>query len=142
MEIHIRRGRRTDYAALAALCTWPATEGNLPRLFRRAVADLGYDLYVAEEGGRAIGVVAVSYVRALGLGGQRATLEELVVDPKRRGTGVGRQLAEFALLRARRRGARAFEACSPDVAAGRFLERVGFRPCGTRYSRALEEDPR
>jgi len=38
-------------------------------------------------------VVAVSYVRALGLGGQRATLEELVVDPKRRGTGVGRQLA-------------------------------------------------
>ena len=85
MEIHIRRGRRTDYAALAALCTWPAAEGNLPRLFRRAVADLGYDLYVAEEGGRAIGVVAVSYVRALGLGGQRATLEELVVDPEEAG---------------------------------------------------------
>jgi len=142
MEMHIRRGRRTDYAALAALCAWPAAEGNPLRLFRRAVADLGYDLYVAEEGGRAIGVVAVSYVRALGLGGQRATLEELVVDPQRRGAGVGRQLAEFALRRARRRGARAFEARSPDAAGGRFLERVGFHPCGTRYARALEEGPR
>src|SRR5262245_43263901 len=142
MEIHIRRGRRTDYAALAALCTWPATEGNLPRLFRRTVADLGYDLYVAEEEGRAIGMVAVSYVRALALGGQRATLEELVVDPRRRGTGVGRQLVEFAFRRARRRGARACEARSPDEAAGRFLERVGFRPCGALYSRPLEKGPR
>jgi ribosomal protein S18 acetylase RimI-like enzyme len=141
MEIHIRRGRRTDYAVLAALCSWPATGGPSPRLFRRAIADLGYDLYVAEEGGRAIGVVAVSYVRTLALGGQRATLEELFVDPAKRRAGIGRHLAEFAIGRARRRGARVFEARSADDDGGRFLERVGFRACGTRYVRALEEAP-
>ncbi len=135
-------GRRTDYAVLAALCSWPATGGSSPRLFRRAIADLAYDLYVAEETGRAIGMVAVSYVRALALGGQRATLEELFVDPAKRQAGVGRRLAEFAIRRARRRGARAFEARSSDEAAGRFLERLGFRTCGTRYARALEDGPR
>jgi ribosomal protein S18 acetylase RimI-like enzyme len=139
MEIHIRRGRRTDYAVLAALCSWPATGGGSPRLFRRAIADLAFDLYVAEETGRAIGMVSVSYVRELALGGQRATLENLVVDPARRQAGVGRQLAEFAIRRARRRGVRAFEARCPDEAAARFLERLGFRARGTRSVCALEE---
>jgi ribosomal protein S18 acetylase RimI-like enzyme len=142
MQIHIRRGRRTDYAALAALCSWPATGGTSPRLFRRAIADLAFDLYIAEETGRAIGMVAVSYVRALALGGQRATLEDLVVDPARRRTGIGRQLAEFAIRRARRRGARVFEARSADEAVGRFFERLGFRACGARYVCTLEDGPR
>jgi GNAT superfamily N-acetyltransferase len=87
-------------------------------------------------------VVAVSYVRTLALGGQRATLEELFVDPAKRGAGVGRHLAEFAIGRARRRGARAFEARSADDDGRRFLERMGFRTCGRRYVRALEEAPR
>jgi ribosomal protein S18 acetylase RimI-like enzyme len=142
MAIHIRRGRRTDYAALAALCSWPTTGASPRRLFRRAVADLSFDLYVAEETGRTIGMVAVSYVRVLALGGQRATLEDLVVDPARRRAGVGRELAEFAIRRARRRGARAFEARSADEAAGVFLERLGFRPCGARYVHTLGEPPR
>jgi GNAT superfamily N-acetyltransferase len=142
MEIHIRRGRRTDYAVLAALCAWPAAGHASARLFRRTLADLAYDLYVAEDEGRMIGMVAVSYVRALALGGQRATLEELVVDQGKRRAGVGRQLAEFAIRRARRRGARAFEARGADENAGRFLERLGFRVFGARYVRALDEGSR
>ena len=85
MDIHIRRGRRTDYAALAALCSWPRDEQRPQRslpLFRRTVSDLAYDLYVADHLGEPVGVVAVSYVRELGLGGQRATLEELLVHPE------------------------------------------------------------
>ena len=142
MEIRIRRGRRTDYAALAALCGWPAVAGSparAVRMFRRTVADLAYDLYVAEEDGTLVGVVAVSYVRELRLGGQRATLEELVVDRGRRRSGVGRRLVEFVIERARRRGARAFEARPDDEAAARFLESTGFRPSGTRYARPLAE---
>ena len=80
MDIHIRRGRRTDYAALAALCSWPRDEQRPQRslrLFRRTVSDLAYDLYVADHLGEPVGVVAVSYVRELGLGGQRATLARL-----------------------------------------------------------------
>jgi GNAT superfamily N-acetyltransferase len=145
MEIHIRRGRRTDYEALSALCAWPTVEQSAARstrLFRNTVSDLAYDLYVAEDGGTPVGMVAVSYVRALPLGGQRATLEELVVRPDRRGAGIGRRLLEFAIGRARRRGARAFEARPGDAAAERFLDQVGFRAGGPRYARSLlTEDP-
>jgi GNAT superfamily N-acetyltransferase len=145
MDIHIRRGRRTDYAALAALCSWPRDEQRPQRslrLFRRTVADLAYDLYIADHLGEPVGVVAVSYVRELGLGGQRATLEELLVHPERRGSGIGRQLLEFALRRARRRGARRFEARPADEDAGRFLDHVGFKPSGSRYACELAQDGR
>jgi ribosomal protein S18 acetylase RimI-like enzyme len=142
MEIRIRRGRRTDYAAVAALCGWPMVDGSPARsvrMFRRTVADLAQDLYVAEEDGTLLGVVAVSYVRELRLGGQRATLEELVVAAERRRAGVGRRLLDFVIARARRRGARSFEARPVDEAAARFLERTGFRPSGPRYARPLTE---
>ena len=144
MEIHIRRGRRTDYEALSALCAWPMVEQNparSTRLFRNTVSDLAYDLYVADDGGTPVGMVAVSYVRVLSLGGQRATLEELVVRPDRRGAGIGRRLLEFAIGRARRRGVRAFEARPADEAAERFLDHVGLRAGGPRYARSLAEDP-
>jgi GNAT superfamily N-acetyltransferase len=143
MEIHIRRGRRADYEVLATLCAWPMVErspARSTRLFRHTVSDLAYDLYVADDGGTLVGVVAVSYVRALPLGGQRATLEELVVRPDRRGAGLGRRLLEFAIARARRRGARAFEARPTDEAAVRFLDRVGLRPDAPRYWCSLAED--
>ena len=143
MEIHIRRGRRTDYDALCALCSWPMVEqspARSVRLFRRTVSDLAYDLYVAHDGGTPIGMVAVSYVRALPLGGQRAMLEELVVHPGRRGAGIGRRLLEFAIGRARRRGVRAFEARPTDEAAERFLDHVGFRAGGRRYACSIGEE--
>jgi GNAT superfamily N-acetyltransferase len=143
MEIRIRRVRRTDYAALAALCGWPPVDSNRARslrLFRKVVSDLAYDLYVAEEGEGPVGVVAVSYVRALALGGQRATLEDLVVHPERRLGGVGRRLLEFVVRRAVRRGARAFEARPADEAAERFLDRLGFRPRGRRYACPIGEE--
>ena len=136
METRIRRGRRTDYAALAALGAWPGVAGSPARsirLFRRVAADLAYDLYVAEAGEQSIGFVAVSYVRVLGLGGQRATLEALVVHPEFRGHGVGRRLLELVLRRAERREVRAFEARPADEMAERFLDHLGFRPRGRRY---------
>jgi len=137
MAIRIRRGRRTDYAALAALGAWPRIEGGPARslrLFRRVAADLAYDLYVAQTGERVVGLVAVSYVRALALGGQRATLEQLVVDPGHRGRGIGRRLLEFVLARAERRGVVVIEARPEDEIAERFLEHLEFRPRGRRYA--------
>jgi ribosomal protein S18 acetylase RimI-like enzyme len=140
MEIRIRRGRRTDYAALAALGGWPSVDehpARSVRLFRRVISDLAYDLYVAEAAERIIGLVAVSYVRVLPLGGQRARLEELVVDRGHRGLGVGRKLVELALRRAQKRGVRAIEARTDDESAGRFLEHVGFRARGRSYEASL-----
>jgi len=139
--IHIRRGRRTDYEALAALGGWPSAADRphaARRRFRNIIADLAYDLYVAEEAGEPVGVVAVSYVRDLALGGERATLEQLRVRADRRGQGIGGSLLTFALERARRRGARRFEARPQDESAERFLDRFGLTRGGSRHGRDLE----
>jgi GNAT superfamily N-acetyltransferase len=136
MEIRIRRGRRTDYGALAALGDWPPVDhhpARSVRLFRRVVSDLAYDIYVAEAGERIVGLVTVSYVRALSLGGQRARLEELVVAREHRGLGVGRKLLDLALRRAWKRGVRVIEARANDESSGRFLDHVGFRAQGRSY---------
>ena len=145
MDIRIRRGRRTDFDALSALGAWPSVDASPRRsirLFRRVIGDLAYDLYVADEEGSAVGMVTVSYVRVLGLGAQRAMLEELVVREDRRGAGIGRRLAEFAIHRAEKRGARLVRASPADETAERFLERVGFRRAGFQYERpAAGGDP-
>ena len=108
--------------------------------FAATVSDLAYDLYVAYDGGTPIGMVAVSYVRALPLGGQRAMLEELVVHPGRRGRGSAGGFSSSRSRRARRRGVRAFEARPTDEAAERFLDHVGFRAGGRRYARSIGEE--
>jgi GNAT superfamily N-acetyltransferase len=134
MPLRIRRGRRTDFEALSRLAGWPKVDGSerrSVRLFRRVVADLGADLYVAEEAGEAVGLVAVNYVRVLRLGGQRAMVEELVVRADRRGAGIGRSLLEFALRRALRRGVRAICAVPSSEEGERILGKAGFRPAGS-----------
>ncbi|MGH7804003.1 MAG: GNAT family N-acetyltransferase [Candidatus Binatia bacterium] len=139
-NVHIRRARRDDFESLAALTGWPDVAGSerrTIRLFRNILADQAYDLYVAEDAGETIGVGAVSYVRVLGLGGQRATLEDVTVRPDRRRRGVGRALVEFLRLRGSRRGARSFEAAASDAAAESFLRAVGFERAGDRFHREL-----
>ena len=144
MEIRIRRARRTDYAALAALGDWPSVDGHAARsvrMFRRVVSDLAYDLYVAEVGERIVGLVAVSYVRVLPLGGQRARLEEVIVDREHRGLGIGGKLMDVALRRARKRGVRMIEARANDESSGRFLDHVGFRAQGRSYEMSMQAEP-
>lgn len=142
--LRIRRGRRTDFAALSALCAWPGVDESPRRsirLYRNVISDLAYDLYVADEGGSPVGVVVVSYARVLALGGQRAILEEVVVRPDCRGRGLGRSLVAFVLRRARRRGVRVFEAHPQDESAERFLDAAGFHRVGARFEKPLIGEP-
>ena len=74
-NVRVRRGRRDDLPRVLALLgreSAPATT----RLYRRVVADLGTDLYVAEDAaGQVIGLVAIVYSRSLFRGGLSARLE-------------------------------------------------------------------
>ena len=79
--IRHRRARRTDFDAIAAILAAsglpaPAPERAGLRRFRRLVADLGTDLYVAETDARVLGIVHVTYVRPVS-GAPRARLELL-----------------------------------------------------------------
>jgi GNAT superfamily N-acetyltransferase len=133
--IRHRRARRTDFDAVSAILAASGLPAPQPeraglRRFRRLVADLGADFYVAEIAARVVGLVHVTYGRRL-IGGAHARLELLVVAPETRGQGVGRSLIQLAASRARRRGCAALRCtAAPDDQAAQFLGRVGWRPAG------------
>jgi ribosomal protein S18 acetylase RimI-like enzyme len=79
-------------------------------------------VFVARGDGEIIGMSLPS--------GLRARIEDVVVDERARGLGVGRALTEAAVRTATRHGARTLDLTSrPDrAAANRPYERLGFRP--------------
>jgi GNAT superfamily N-acetyltransferase len=95
-------------------------------------------LLVAEEGGEIVGVLAASWQLALHVPGRYALIQDLWVDPARRGHAVGRELlaALFALVRAR--GVARVEVGLPResfaglAATEAFYLRNGFAPLGAR----------
>jgi len=135
-SVRHRRARRADFDAIRALLETSALsalgqERADLRRFRRLVADLGADLYVAERDTRVLGVVHVTYTRLLTRSPQ-ARLQLLAVAPDARASGVGRALIALAAARARRRGCTALRCgtalATPDARA--FLERIGWRRTG------------
>ncbi len=100
--VRVRRGRRHDLAAVQALLAAPAND-RLERVFRRILADLGTDLYVAEdERGEIVGLVSVLYARSLARGGRSALLD----GARARRPALLAELVAFAEERARKRGCR------------------------------------
>jgi hypothetical protein len=99
--VRVRRGRRRDFAQVRSFVD-AAAGARLERVFRRIVADLGTDVYVAESGeGEIVGLVAVTYARSLLRGGVSAVLDGART---RRERAVLDGLVAFAEERARKRG--------------------------------------
>jgi GNAT superfamily N-acetyltransferase len=142
--IRIRRGRRTDFAAVLAVLAGPDTLVPPPdrrtlHRFRQLVADLGCDFYLATIDERVVGVVHVTYARQLAAA-PLATLATLAVAESSRGRGVGTALLRFVTARARKRGCgnlRCALAEEPAPAAAALLQRAGARPRGTVLELAL-----
>lgn len=137
--IRHRRARRTDFAALTAILAASGLPASAPeraalRHFRRVVADLGSDLYLAVADARAVGIVHVSYARQLS-GRPHARLEQLVVAPDVRRRGIGKGLVALAAMRARRRGCVALRCgTATETDEGRaFLDRAGWRRAGEEF---------
>lgn len=102
----------------------------LERSVRTLLGDprLGHVL-VACTGGAVAGVAVLSFLFTLEHGGPGAWLDELYVEERLRGRGVGAGLVDAALRVARERGCVALDL---DVEAGhdaaeRLYERLGFR---------------
>jgi GNAT superfamily N-acetyltransferase len=101
----VRRGRRGDLPAVQALLAGGADEPSA-RIYRRAVADLGVDVYVAEDAsGAIVGLVSLTYARSLARGGRSAVLDGIRTRGERPGPVIA-DLVGFAEERARRRGCR------------------------------------
>lgn len=89
--------------------------------------DIG-EILLARESDEVLGMVSLLYTVSTALGAPVALLEDMVVTPEARGTGLGARLLSHAIATARTRGCRRItlltDANNHD--ARRFYERQGF----------------
>jgi GNAT superfamily N-acetyltransferase len=85
-------------------------------------------LLVAREGTMVLGMVNLLYTVSTALGAPVALLEDVVVTPAARGTGVGTQLLQAAVAQAHTQGCRRITLLTDasNHAARRFYQRHGF----------------
>ena len=106
------------------------TSQALERATRGLIEDhsLGRIL-AARLDGELVGVAVISFLWTLEHGGPAAWLDEVYVEPARRGHGIGKQLIEAAMQVARDNGCIALdlEVDAGHEAAERLYERMQFR---------------
>lgn len=106
------------------------TATALERATRGLIENHAYGrILCARLEGALVGVAVISFLWTLEHGGPAAWLDEVYVDPARRGEGIGRQLVEAAMQVARDSGCIALdlEVDAGHEAAERLYERIGFR---------------
>ncbi len=141
----VRRAQRRDFAGVAELCSRLGvgvlgTDRRTIRRFRRIVADLGNDLYLAEVGDSLCGLVHIVYAREL-VGPPRAEVALLLADDP---SGEARaRLLACALQRARKRQCSrvVLRMGSVPTDLAELLQREGFHCGGEWYVRDLAVEP-
>jgi ribosomal protein S18 acetylase RimI-like enzyme len=109
----------------------PPTRDQLTEMIESSVSDV----LVARVDGEILGALTLVVFRIPT--GLRAWIEDVVVDDRARGKGVGEELNRFALDLARAKGARTVELTSRPSreAANRLYRRIGFVPRETNVYR-------
>lgn len=146
-----RRARDEDLAAILALLAddeiarsraghvaeaTPAVRAAFEEIQR----DCNNELLVGERAGEVIATLQLTFIPGLSRGGlRRALIEAVRVRSDLRGLGIGEQLMQAAMDRARERGCGAIQ-LSTDLrrtAAHRFYARLGFEATHAGMKRAL-----
>lgn len=92
-------------------------------------ADPNNELIVACLGGEVVGVLQITFIPGLTYqGGWRASIEGVRVDAKRRSSGLGKAMIEWAVQRASERGCHLVQLTTDKSRpeAKRFYESLGF----------------
>jgi ribosomal protein S18 acetylase RimI-like enzyme len=149
MSVMIRQAQEADLPAILTLYAQPEIDDGdvLPvaeaaKVFRRFADYPDYRLFVAEEEGVVVGSYALLIMDNLGhLGAPSALVEDVVVDPNRHGSGIGKTMMRAALAEARRKGCykMALSANQKRDRAHAFYESLGFERHGYSFLVKLEE---
>jgi ribosomal protein S18 acetylase RimI-like enzyme len=102
--VNVRRARPGDASHVFALVDqlgYTPDHRGFDEVFAQVVRHPEAAVFVAVEGLRVIGYLSLSQRPQIRLGGRSAHIDELVVDEKRRGEGVGTALLEAAMSHAR-----------------------------------------
>jgi len=97
--------------------------------FEAIDADPNHELVVSEIDGEVIGTLHLMYLPSISYqGGMRAQVESVRVTNRLRGQGIGAEMMEWSLERARKRGCHLMQLTSHKSRedAHRFYERLGF----------------
>jgi len=108
-------------------------------IFNDLISNKRGSLLIAEEEGKVLGMVSISFNLALRYNGEYCQLEELVVHKEARGKNVGGLLVEKALKLAKNRGCKEFglyllESTKHNQS---FYEKYGFRKIGEEMRQSL-----
>ena len=95
-------------------------------LLKKIVVDSNTELWVVEDEDRIVGMATLAIVTIPE--GQRAQIEDVVVDEKYRGQGLGEKLSKKLIERARERSASSITLSSRSerVAANKLYQKLGF----------------
>jgi GNAT superfamily N-acetyltransferase len=103
-----------------------------------------FELIVAELDGRVVGTLQLIFIPSISYqGGLRAQVESVRVDASLRSRGIGKSMMEWAIERARQRGAHILQLTTHKTRqdAHRFYERLGFTGSHLGMKISLKQDP-
>ena len=98
--------------------------------FEQIERDPNHELIVAEENGKVVGTLHLTFLPSISYqGGLRAQVESVRVDRECRNMGIGRRMMAWTIECARERGAHFIQLTShlSRKDAHRFYERLGFK---------------
>ena len=140
-QVTFRCATRADLARIVQLLaddalgqTRETFSEPLPEAYTSAFEEIARDpnseLIVGEMDGKVIATLHLTFIRYLTFtGGKRAQIEAVRVDSRLRGSGIGAQMINWAVERARQQGCHMVQLTSnksrPD--AVRFYEKLGFK---------------
>ena len=144
----IRRARLTDVEHIVAMLADDPLGATREKPgdpgYATAFAEIDGDprqyLAVAELDGEVVGTLQLTFIPGLSRAGStRALIESVRVRADQRGNGLGRQMIEWCVAEARRRGCVLVQLTTDAsrVDAHRFYERLGFVPSHVGMKLAL-----
>jgi GNAT superfamily N-acetyltransferase len=139
----IREAGEEDLAGVLALYAQPEIDDgqvlaieDAREMFSRFKLYPDYKLYVVIDDGAVVGSFALLIADNLGhLGAPSGLVEDVVVDPRRHGQGIGRQMMAFAIERCRDRGCYkvALSSNLKRDRAHQFYDSIGFERHGYSF---------
>jgi GNAT superfamily N-acetyltransferase len=140
MNLKFRQATREDLPEIVRMLsddflglTRERYENPLPESYLKAFeeidADKNNELIVAENDGKIIGTLQITFTPSISFqGGKRATVESVRVDEKYRGQGIGKEMMKWVIERAKKENCISMQLTtnSERTDAHRFYENLGF----------------